>query len=112
MSPAQVSDSSEISKYEQKEDSKERKSDDESNQQKSSDVTIDQTNVKIEEPKKGDNCMSLAEQKRRNQRMEDFRVYVTMIIIVLLAVCIVILKVSMQNVFVSLLNENSTDIET
>ena len=51
MSPAQISDSSEILKYEQKQESKKRKSDDESNQQKSSDVTIDQTNVKIEEKK-------------------------------------------------------------
>ena len=53
MSPAQISDSSEISKYEQKKESNKKKSDDESKQQKSSesDVTIDQTNVKIEEKK-------------------------------------------------------------
>ena len=57
--------------------------------------------------------MSNADHSRRNQRIEDMRVYITMVIIVLLALCVVILKVSIQNILLTLMkDENSTAINS
>ena len=57
--------------------------------------------------------MSNADHSRRNKKIEDMRVYITMIIIVLLALCVVILKVFIQNILSTLKkDENSTAINS
>ena len=57
--------------------------------------------------------MSNADHSRRNKKIEDMRVYITMVIIVLLALFVVILKVFIQNILSKLKkDENSTVINS
>ena len=57
--------------------------------------------------------MSNADHSRRNKKIEDMRVYITMVIIVLLALFVVILKVFIQNILSKLKkDDNSTVINS
>ena len=67
--------------------------------------------VKSEAKKENEKNMSLAEQKRKNQRIDDIRVYITMFIIVFLAFCVVMLKISLQNLFFSLYNSHAATVK-